>query len=125
VHEDGYSTPTFLEAQVRSARQLTEDGHATWFGAFCDGRLVSTLGIAGDGRGLARYQNVETHPDWRRRGLAGRLVYDAGTFALEELGARTLVMVADPDYAAIRLYRALGFTDGETQARLTRPAPTG
>lgn len=125
VHENERSTRTFLEGQVRSSRQLTEDGHASWFGAFRDGRLVSTLGIAGDGRGLARYQNVETHPDWRRRGLAGRLVYDAGTFALEQLGAKTLVMVADPDYSAIRLYRALGFTDSETQARLTRPATTG
>lgn len=121
VNVSGHATRTFLAGQVLAARGLTEAGHAAWFGAFCDGRLVSTLGIASDGRGLARYQNVETHPDWRRRGLAGRLVYDAGTFALSEFGARTLVMVADPGYTAIRLYRALGFTDSETQAQLTLP----
>ena len=121
VHEGERSTRTFLEGQLRSARQLSEDGHAAWFGAFHHGRLVSTLGIASDRRGLARYQNVETHPQWRRRGLAGRLVYEAGTFALTEQGAETLVMVADPGYPAIRLYRALGFTDSESQAQLTRP----
>jgi ribosomal protein S18 acetylase RimI-like enzyme len=126
VNEGERSTRTFLEGQLRTARQLSENGHAAWFGAFHQGRLVSTLGIASDRRGLARYQNVETHPDWRRRGLAGRLVYEAGTFALTEQGAETLVMVADPGYTAIRLYRALGFADGETQAQLTRPpAATG
>jgi GNAT superfamily N-acetyltransferase len=124
INESERATRTFLEGQVRAARALTDAGHAGWFGAFCDGRLVSTLGIASDGRGLARYQNVETHPSWRRRGLAGRLVYEAGTFALSEFGAETLVMVADPEYTAIRLYRALGFTDSETQVQLTRP-PVG
>lgn len=124
VNLTGRATRTFLAGQVQTARHLTEAGHSAWFGAFRDGRLVAALGIASDGGGLARYQNVETHPDWRRRGLAGRLVYDAGTFALSEFGARTLVMVADPGYTAIRLYRALGFSDTEMQAQLTRP-PAG
>jgi hypothetical protein len=30
-------------------------------------------------------------------------------------------MVADPEYLAIRLYRALGFSDGETQVGLSKP----
>nr|MBA2558703.1 GNAT family N-acetyltransferase [Propionibacteriales bacterium] len=33
----------------------------------------------------------------------------------------TLVMVADPDYPAIRLYRSLGFVDTETQLQAERP----
>jgi hypothetical protein len=31
--------------------------------------------------------------------------------------------VADPEYLAIRLYRALGFADTEVQVQLTKPAP--
>ena len=63
---------------------MAEAGTASWFGAFEDDRLVSSLGLV-----------------------------------------RRLVMVADPDYLAIRIYRALGFTDGETQVQLTRtPTPS-
>jgi predicted GNAT family acetyltransferase len=70
------------------------------------------------GDGLARYQNVETHPEHRGRGIAGTLVHRVATYAVEERGARTLVMVADPDYLAIRVYRSVGFRDTETQTLL-------
>jgi predicted GNAT family acetyltransferase len=66
---------------------------------------------------------VQTHPDARGKGLASTLVYRASTYGLGELGAKTLVMVADPDYLAIRIYRAVGFTDTETQVQLLIPAP--
>jgi len=41
-----------------------------------------------------------------------------------EIGARTLVMVADPDYHAIRVYRAVGFDGTESQLQAQR-APAG
>ena len=53
-------------------------------------------GLFSDGGPIARYQNVETHPSARRQGLAGTLVYRAGRYGLDTLGARALVMVADP-----------------------------
>jgi hypothetical protein len=53
-------------------------------------------------------------------------VHHVSSFGLTELGAHTLVMVADPAYAAIRLYRALGFTDSESVLQAERaPAPAG
>jgi predicted GNAT family acetyltransferase len=58
---------------------------------------------------------VGTHPAARRQGLAGTLVWRAGQHALGELGARRLVIVADPIEAAIRVYRSVGFADHETQ----------
>ena len=61
------------------------------------------------GGGLARYQDVETDPAARRRGLAGTLVWRAGRYAAEAFGAGTLVIVADPAEGAIRVYRACGF----------------
>jgi ribosomal protein S18 acetylase RimI-like enzyme len=111
--------PGFLQARVAAERALTEAGHGWWFGAFAGGELVAQLGLATDGSGLARYQNVETHPDARRQGLAGTLVWRAGQHALRS-GARTLVMVADPEAGAIRVYRSVGFTQVQTQLGFER-----
>ncbi len=96
-------------------RQLTETGRAAWFGAFAAGRLVAQLGLVPAGHGLARYQDVETHPEFRRQGLAGLLVWRAGTYGLTDLGAVRLVIVADPGYHAFRLYQSLGFGRAEDQ----------
>lgn len=112
--------PEFMHARVAAERALTESGHGSWFGAFVGGGLVAQLGIITDGSGVARYQNVETHPDWRRRGLAGSLVWHAGRHGLDTLGASTLVIVADPHADAIRVYRTLGFADAETQVGFER-----
>jgi GNAT superfamily N-acetyltransferase len=114
------SDPEFLHARVAAERALAEAGHGCWFGAFADGDLVAQLGLITDGSGVARYQNVETHPDWRRRGLAGTLVWQAGRHGLDALGASTLVIVADPLAEAIRVYRTLGFADAETQVGFER-----
>lgn len=43
----------------------------------------------------------------------------------EEFGAETLVMVADPNYFAINLYRAVGFSSTETQLQVERPPSPG
>ena len=72
------------------------------------------------GGGLARYQDVETDPGARRRGLAGTLVWQAGVYAAEAFGARTLVIVADPAEEAIRVYRACGFADAQGQFSFQR-----
>jgi len=112
--------PTFLKARLAAERALTEAGHGVWFGAFLDGELMAQLGLVTDGKGIARYQNVETHPAARRKGLAGTLVWQAGRYGLTDLGASTLVMLADPLDAAIRVYRSVGFTDTETQVGFER-----
>ena len=117
----GAATLAFYKQRTADARRMTENGHGAWFGAFAAGRLAAQLGIFSDGSGVARYQNVETDPDWRRTGLAGTLVWRAGQWALSELGARQLVIVADPEAEAIRLYRSVGFRDTETQIAFQRP----
>jgi GNAT superfamily N-acetyltransferase len=110
----------FLERRQAAMRDLAEGGHGKWFGAFVDGRMRSGLGVFSDGAGTVRYQTVDTHPEFERQGLAGTLVYEAGRYALEQLGARQLVIVADPDYVAIRVYRSVGFEDREQQIEMTR-----
>jgi predicted GNAT family acetyltransferase len=78
------------------------------------------MGLFTASPGLARFQNVKTHPDARGRGLAGTLVHRVSRYGFDELGADTLVMVADPDYLAIRIYRSVGFADTERQLQAER-----
>jgi GNAT superfamily N-acetyltransferase len=109
----------FTRRREAAKRALVEDGHGRWFGAFDGDRLQGSLGLMFDGKGLARFQDVQTDPGDRGRGLAGTLVHHASTYGLTR--AHTLVMVADPEYLAVRIYRALGFTDSETQLGVARP----
>jgi predicted GNAT family acetyltransferase len=76
------------------------------------------MGLVDAGDRLARFQSVETHPGHRGQGIAGTLVHRVAAYGFDEIGARTLVMVADPDYLAIRVYRSVGFADTETQTLL-------
>jgi GNAT superfamily N-acetyltransferase len=118
--EGGLASRTFTEARYAARRRAAEAGHGAWFGAFRDGELVAQLGIFAVGGRLARYQDVGTHPAARRQGLAGTLVWQAGQYALGQLGASTLVILADPGEAAIRIYRSVGFTDREIQLSMQR-----
>ncbi|MNU00495.1 hypothetical protein D3C72_2436350 [compost metagenome] len=43
------------------------------------------------------------------------MVYEAARYALERLGAERLVIVAEPDDQAARIYRSVGFTARERQ----------
>lgn len=119
-HSDG-GYREFASAQGATRRKLIADGLGQWWGAFVDGALVSQMGLFKAGDGLARFQSVETHPDFRGRGLAGTLVHTVSRYGFDDLGADTLVMVADPDYLAIRVYRSVGFADTETQLQVERP----
>jgi GNAT superfamily N-acetyltransferase len=112
----------FQGRRMQAKRRMQEQGFGAWFGAFDDGRMVSGLGVFGDGGGIARFQDVDTHPAHRNKGLAGTLVYRASQYALREMGAQTLVILADPDGPAISVYRSVGFRDTETQVQLQRPA---
>ena len=114
--------PGFTPARLAAEREMTEAGQASWFGAFAGGVLAAQMGIVCDGAsGLARYQHVETHPDFQRRGLAGTLTWHVGQTVLAAGRASTLVMVADPGGPAIGIYRSVGFRPAECQLGLERP----
>ncbi len=114
---------TFVRRRFAGHRSAIRAGHGGWCAALLpDGTPVATLGIFEAGAGRARYQSVLTHPDHRRRGLAGALLRLAGEYAGRSLAARELVIVADPDGPAIGLYRRAGFADHTPQVALYRPA---
>jgi len=99
-------------------RAMVRAGSGTWFGAFLGDRLAGDLGIFLED-GVGRFQSVGTHPDFRRRGVCGALVHQAALFALGNMGVRILVMVADADYHAARIYESVGFTPSERQVGVT------
>lgn len=109
---------SFLMARHRAKRAWIDRGHGVWWGGFAGDELVGSLGLVG-GDGLARYQDVITHPAWRRRGVASALVATSGAHALAG-GARTLVIVAVAGSDALRLYGALGFTPAAIVTTLIR-----
>lgn len=120
---DASSYRDVVTAKAATNRALVDAGHGQWFGAFVDDRLVAQTGLILAEPRMARFQSVETDPGYRRLGLAGTLVHHASRVGLDELAAQTLVMVADPDYFAIDLYRSVGFTPAETQLQIEkRPA---
>jgi len=122
--EPGTHSVEFVTARAEAEHRLVDSGYGAWWGAFEDGRLLASMGLFTASPGLARFQNVKTHPDARGRGLAGSLVHRVSEYGFAELGAHTLVMVADPEYLAIRIYRSVGFADTERQLQAERkPTP--
>ena len=105
--ESGYRT--FRSFMMDRYRRMERAGLGHWYGAFLDGQLVADLGIFHDGHRLGRYQSVETHPDFRQRGIAGRMVYEAARQAIHEHQLDTLVIIAEADTSAARMYSSAGF----------------
>jgi ribosomal protein S18 acetylase RimI-like enzyme len=122
--EGGEADEAFVRSRFMTGREIAGAGHGVWFGAFRDGDLAAQLGVFSDGTGLARYQDIATHPGARRQGLAATLVCHAGRYAIDQLGAKTLVIVADPEEPAIRVYRSVGFAEQQAQVGLQR-GPVG
>jgi hypothetical protein len=112
----GPSCESWARRMVKSHRRLVESGRGRWFAATArlgqDTALVCDLGVFVHG-GVGRFQAVETHPEHRRRGICGTLVHHASEVAFAELGARQLVIAADPDQEAIRIYRSVGYLPAE------------
>ena len=111
----------FAQRRMTARRGQQEAGLGGWFGAFVEGQLLCRLGLFTDGSGFGRFQDVQTLLSARRRVLASTLVHHAGRAGARDLGIRDLVMVADPDHSATRIYRSLGFTEAAFQIQLARP----
>jgi GNAT superfamily N-acetyltransferase len=107
----------FRKKQMDRYRNMAASGLGDWFGAFVDQGLVADLGLFHDG-GVGRFQSVQTHPDFRRRGIAGTLIFGAGRQAKAEYDLHTLVIVAEQASSPARLYESLGFQPAEKQVGL-------
>lgn len=103
----------YVRRRMRDRRELFEQGRGGWFLALTpEGEPAASCGVIVT-NGRARYQAVDTIEAFRRRGIASRLVHDAGRAAVEQYGATRLVIVAEAGYHALPLYESLGFRSRE------------
>jgi ribosomal protein S18 acetylase RimI-like enzyme len=108
------------QAELRDRFSTAECG--AWYVGLLDGVVTSSLGVVVTER-RARFQAVETASPYRRRGIAGRLVFDAARDAAAKGQIDHFVIVADPDYHAIGIYEGLGFERAElVVGALRKPA---
>ncbi len=87
--------------------------------ALLDGVVAGSLGIVVTDR-RARYQTVDTAEQFRRRGIASRLVVEAARDAMSKHPIDHFVIAADPDYHAIGIYEGVGFERVELVVGATR-----
>lgn len=113
---EGYKS--FKRNQMQHYQEMKHAGLGNWFGAYIGEKLVGDLGVFCQEK-LARFQNVGTHPQFRHQGICGTLVYMAGQVALREYGVETLVMEADAEYHAARIYESVGFEKSEINYSLS------
>lgn len=109
----------FARRRIAGWRALAERGQGAWFGAWLDvdgaASLIAALGVfveaepGIDGRRIGRFQHVVTMPSARRQGLAGTLVEHASRHAFDALAADTLLILADANDVARRVYESTGF----------------
>jgi ribosomal protein S18 acetylase RimI-like enzyme len=117
--EAGYRE--FARTRLADRRALFRAGRGAWFVALDpdSGAVAATCGVVVTGdRG--RFQAVDTVEQYRRRGIASRLVVDAAHAATRDYGATQLVIAADPGYHALGLYESLGFKRAERVAGVSR-----
>lgn len=102
----------FYPKQALLYQKMIDQNMGHWFGAFIGEKLVASLGIFKEGK-IGRFQIVSTHPDFGRQGICSNLVYRASLYAFEKMEIEELVMVADEDYYAAKIYERVGFIPTE------------
>lgn len=116
-HDDTYRL--FLDRRAVWHRDLVENNMAAFWGAFDDGALVASLGLAWIDEQTARYQDVQTLPTHRKRGLASALLATSARAAFTR-GSERIVIVVEPESDAARVYERAGFRIVERTASARR-----
>ena len=110
---------TFKQRIRNTIRQWMELGRATWWGVFEGDTHVGQCGFAVFGD-LGRFQAVETHPEYQRRGICSTLIPHVARHAFEVHGVRRVLLAADGIGPAVGLYRRLGFEEGSHEHSIVR-----
>lgn len=98
----------FLREQAFDFSKLVEQKMAKRFGGFLNGKLISDLGIYWNEE-VVRFNSISTHACFRRIGACRTLVFSVSQDLLKLYPNKTLVMLADEDYHAAKIYESIGF----------------
>lgn len=113
-HFNGDLYRHYILKKIADYRMMINNHRGLWMGAFLGDTLVGDLGLFFENQ-VGRFQVVETHPDFRRQGVCSTLLYKTSLHAEKEMNLKTLVIVADPDYHAQKIYESVGFKIKEIQ----------
>lgn len=116
-HDDIYRL--FLDRRAAWHSDLVNRNMATFWGAYDGDALVASLGLAWVDQSFARYQDVQTLPAHRKRGIATALLATSARAAFER-NVEHVVVVAEPDSEGARIYERLGFRTIERTANARR-----
>ncbi|MBL4633831.1 MAG: GNAT family N-acetyltransferase [Kofleriaceae bacterium] len=109
----------FVRKRLAAYRARVETGEGQWYGAFIGVQMVASLGLfLSDDFG--RFQSVMTIPEARKRGICATLVHHVSEAALAKPKTTNLLLVADEDYHAGRIYESLGYCKAEEMRGLCR-----
>lgn len=100
-----------VKSTLAAERQFLRERET--YGIFLDSKLVCRGSIMANSGGFYSIGGFVTHRDYRRKGLAGDLIWHICKLVRERNGVPFLT-VRDDNYAAIPLYRNLGFRELET-----------
>lgn len=114
----------FVARQLTRYRAMQDRSLGQWYAARIDGVMAAVLGIVkvptDDIGTVGRFQLVGTDPAFARQGACSTLVYEVAQRALVDERMSTLVMAADANYHAARVYESVGFRATERLVALLR-----
>jgi len=103
-----YQTPARREEKQRAPAMMLHP--ASWILLRLAGRPAATAQVAVDGR-LAGFFDVAVHPDFRRRGLARRILAAGADWAAGQGADTAWLQVSAGNTPAVTLYQALGMRE--------------
>lgn len=112
----------YLKNQLIQQRVWTQKGNGYFFGAFYNEELVADLGIFFQDE-IGRFQNVITKESFRRQGICGTLVHYAADYVFKHSQVKRLIMEADENYIAARIYESVGFKAFEKSMAISYCGP--
>jgi GNAT superfamily N-acetyltransferase len=102
-------------------RSLADNAGQVW-GAWHGDRLLASLGLFSAAAAL-RFQEVQTHPEHRRRGLCAALCIHALRHHMAAEPGKPAIIVAEAGSQAERIYRRIGFAELGRQHALSYGVP--
>ena len=114
---DSPATADFLRWTHGQFCEGVKNGCGRWWMLKYKGELVANCGLFGQGR-TARFREVTTHPNWRRRGFARMLCQLVLAEGFKDPSVEQVVIIAEHDSSPERIYKSAGFSLNSFQVAL-------
>jgi len=99
----------YKEDTFANYRAMSEQGLGNWWGAFKGEELVADLGLF-FGRGIGRFQSVQTRRAHQRQGICRAFVHHVSQHGFASHPSTSLMLHADEGEIAEGIYKSLGYT---------------